>query len=96
MKSRDLELSRWKVIALVTSTLLVGYLVGQSSGTLHAQTGGITKVQLDTSNCKMESELRKYGGVTPVESTDGKLISAVTVIPGTKDLQTLWVYTVCK
>lgn len=50
------EVRRWKLVAILAITLLVGFLAGQFVRPAHAQTG-VTKVQLDTSNCSNDYTL---------------------------------------
>lgn len=46
-----LQMNRWKLATVLVITLFIGYLIGQGTGLINAQTGGVMKVQLDTSNC---------------------------------------------
>jgi hypothetical protein len=45
------QVRRWQLVALTAVALLVGYIAGQSSPVAGAQQG-VTRVQLDTSNCQ--------------------------------------------
>jgi len=51
------EVRRWKTMAIIAVTLSVGVIGGLLFGRATAQVGaGITKVQLDTSNCMVVYE----------------------------------------
>ena len=47
------EARRWKLTALASLALLIGYLAGQLAPSATAQPAATT-VQLDTSNCRVE------------------------------------------
>lgn len=49
-KTQADEARRWKLVALASLALLIGYVAGQLTPSASAQQG-VTKVQLDTSNC---------------------------------------------
>jgi len=49
------EVRRWKIMAIIAVTLCVGVVGGVLFGYATAQGGGVQKVQLDTSNCSVET-----------------------------------------
>jgi cytochrome oxidase Cu insertion factor (SCO1/SenC/PrrC family) len=54
MTTLELQVLRWKLVALLAAALLVGYIVGQFAPSAHAQLGA-TRFQIDTSNCTVGS-----------------------------------------
>ena len=65
------EARRWKLVALASMALLIGYIAGQLSPSANAQQG-VTKVQLDTSNCRMRATQWYLHNVP-----DGAIVTAV-------------------
>ena len=65
------DVRRWKLVALASLALLIGYVAGQLSPSANAQQG-VTKVQLDTSNCRMQSTRWGLGNLR-----DGDIVTAV-------------------
>lgn len=65
------EARRWKLVALASMALLIGYIAGQISPSANAQQAA-TKVQLDTSNCIMGATQWYLANVP-----DGAIVTAV-------------------
>lgn len=65
-------MNKWKLSTIVLASVLAGFLLAQVSdvGFVSAQSGGITKVQIDTSNCT-------YGSGPDYKVPDGAVIFSV-------------------
>lgn len=82
-------MNKWKVSTIVLASVLAGFLLAQftGSGGASAQSGGIAKLQLDTSNCT-------YGVAREYSLPPGAFV--VQAQPSSVQSENLYVYNVCK
>lgn len=72
--SAEQQARRWQVVAVLALSLWLGYVVGQITPGAQAQgTGGVLRVQLDTSNCKSVFGMYDPGGWEREATVDGAL-----------------------
>lgn len=75
------EARRWKLVALAALATMIGYVAGQLSPSATARQG-VTKAQLDTSNCRIGSTRWSLATIP-----DGAIVTAV--VEGVKAARTV-------
>lgn len=83
------QLQRWKLAALLAAAFAVGQMSAQYFGEASAQRG-VTKVQVDTSNC----DFGVYTGSNPDRIPAGSILTQVIRQGAAQN--TAWVYNTCK
>lgn len=83
------QLQRWKLAALLAVAFGVGQISAQHFGVASAQRG-VTKVQLDTSNC----DFGVYTGSSPERIPGGSILTQVIRQGAAQN--TAWVYNTCR
>jgi hypothetical protein len=90
------DVRRWKLVAFASLALLIGYVAGQLSPSATAQQG-VTKVQLDTSNCRTESVDPPMSPLPELLSVpDGSVVTAVYLTQDSGEVLPRFIYTVCR